>query len=137
MDELTSGYIYVLRSKSDDPFITEYRSRIHKIGVTTGDVKKRVANAKKDPTYLLADVEIVATFKLSRINPKKLEALLQKFFSNAQMDLKLQDRFGIPVKPREWFFLPLEVIEKAIEKIEEGTIHQFRYDLETESLTKI
>jgi len=33
----------------------------NKIGLTGGDVKARVANAKKDPTYLLADVEIVAT----------------------------------------------------------------------------
>ncbi len=135
-DDLRTGYIYVLRSNSDDPFISEHRSAIHKIGVTTGDVKKRVANAKKDPTYLLADVEIVASFKLSGINPRKLEALLQKFFSSARLEVELQDRFGIPVKPREWFLVPLGVIEETIEKIKEGTIEQFRYEPETATLTR-
>jgi hypothetical protein len=136
-DDLTTGYIYVLRSQSEHPFITEHRSVIHKIGVTIGDVKRRVANAKKDPTYLLADVEIVATFKLANINSKGLEAILHKFFSSARLDLELKDRFDIPVKPQEWFFVPLNVIEEVIEKIKEGTIDRFRYDLETASLTRL
>jgi T5orf172 domain len=135
-DDLPTGYIYVLRSKSEHPFVAENRSIIHKIGVTGGDVKSRVANAKKDPTYLLAEVEIVATFKLSNINRKGLEALLQKFFGSARLDLELKDRFGTPVKPKEWFLIPLEVIEEVIEKIKEGTIDQFRYDLETASLAR-
>lgn len=136
VDDLPTGSIYVLRSKSDHPFIAEHRSVIHKIGVTGGDVKKRIANAKKDPTYLLADVETVATFKLANIDRKKLEMLLQKFFSSARLELELKDRFGAPVKPREWFLVPLEVIEEVIEKIKEGTLDQFRYDPETASLTR-
>jgi T5orf172 domain len=136
-DDLSSGYIYVLRSKSDHPFIVKNRSVIHKIGVTRGDVKIRVANAKKDPTYLLADVEIVAIFKLANIDAKGLEALVHKFFGNARWDLELKDRFDTPVKPKEWFFVPLNVIEEVIEKIKEGTIDQFRYDLETASLARL
>lgn len=135
-DDLATGYIYVLRSKSAHPFIAENRSVIHKIGVTSGDVKSRVANAKKDPTYLLADVEIVATFKLANINSKGLEALLHKFFSSARLDLELKDRFDIPVKPREWFFVPLNAIEEVIEKIQAGTIDRFQYDPNTASLTR-
>lgn len=134
-DDLPTGYIYVLRSKSEHPFIAENRSVIYKIGVTGGDVKDRVANAKKDATYLLADVEIVATFKLVNVKRKRLETLLQKFFGSARLDLELKDRFGTPVKPREWFLVPLEIIEEVIEKIKEGTIDQFRYDLNTASLT--
>ncbi|MEQ8963549.1 MAG: GIY-YIG nuclease family protein, partial [Coleofasciculus sp. C2-GNP5-27] len=124
-DDITTGYIYVLRSKSDDPFIVQNYELVHKIGVTVGDVKKRIANAEKDPTYLLAEVEIVATFKLANINPKKLEALLHKFFDNVRLQVELGDRFGIPVQPREWFLVPLEAIEEAIEKIKAGTIDQF------------
>jgi T5orf172 domain len=135
-DDLPTGYVYVLRSQSQHPFIVEHRSLIHKIGVTRGDVKRRVANAKKDPTYLLADVEIVATFKLANINSKGLEALLHKFFGSARWDLDLKDRFDIPVKPQEWFFVPLNVIEEVIEKIQAGTIDRFRYDLDTASLTR-
>lgn len=136
-DDLPSGYIYVLRSKSDHPFIAEHRAVIHKIGVTGGEVKHRVANAKKEPTYLLAEVEIVATFKLSNISRTGLEALLQKFFGNSRLELELKDRFGNLVKPKEWFLVPFEVIEAVIEKIQDGTIDQFRYDPETATLARI
>ena len=136
-DDLPTGYIYVLRSQSDDPYIAEHRSVIHKIGVTGGDVKKRIVNAKKDPTYLLAEVEVVATFKLANINRTKLESLLHKFFDGARLNVGLQDRFGIPVKPREWFLLPLGVIEEAIEKIRAGTLDQFRYDPESAKLVRL
>ncbi len=135
-DDSPTGYIYVLRSQSDDPYIAKHRSVIHKIGVTGGDVKKRIANAKKDPTYLLTEVEVVATFKLANINRKGLEALLHKFFDSARLNVGLQDRFGIPVKPREWFLLPLGAIEDAIEKIKAGNLDQFRYDPETAKLVR-
>ena len=127
-DDLPTGSIYVLRSKSEHPFVAENRAVLHKIGVTGGDVKRRVANAKKDPTYLLADVEIVATFKLSNINRKGLEALLHKFFARARLDLQLKDRFGGEVEPREWYLLPLPVIEEAIGMLREGVIGNHRYD---------
>lgn len=135
-DDLPTGYIYVLRSKSEHPFVAEHRSVVHKIGVTGGDVKSRIANAKKDPTYLLADVEIVATFKLSNINRKGLEALIHKFFGSARLDLELKDRFGGQVEPREWFLVPLPVIEEAIQKLIEGTIGNFRYDSEAAKLVE-
>lgn len=126
--DLASGCIYVLRSKSENPFIVQNRTVIHKIGVTGGDVKSRIGGAKKDPTYLLADVEIVATFKLVNINRKRIEALLHKFFGNARLDVELKDRFGSQVEPREWFLVPLAVIENAIEKLKAGTIASYRYD---------
>ncbi|MGK7890662.1 MAG: GIY-YIG nuclease family protein [Leptolyngbyaceae cyanobacterium] len=130
-DDVPTGYIYVLRSKSDDPYIAANRSVIHKIGVTTGDVKKRIANAKKDATYLLADVEIVATFKLANINAKGLEAILHQFFDHVRLDIEVPDRFGNPVKPREWFWVPYGVIEQVVEKVRQGTLDQFQYDPET------
>lgn len=133
-DDVQTGYIYVLRSQSEDPFIAEHRSVIHKIGVTGSDVKKRIANAKKEPTYLLADVEIIATYKLANISRTKLEALLHKFFDSARLDVELHDRFGISVQPREWFLVPLEVIEEVIEKVQKGTLDQFQYDPKTASL---
>ena len=133
-DDLTTGYIYVLRSQSDASFVAENRSILHKIGVTGGDVKKRIANAKNDPTYLLADVEIVTTFKLMNIDRKGLETILHKFFSSARLEIELEDRFGKPVKPREWFLVPLNVIEEVVEKIKEGKLDQFRYDPKTASL---
>ncbi len=130
-DDLETGYIYVLRSKSEHPFIVENRDVIHKIGVTGGDVKSRVANARKDPTYLLADVEIAATFKLANINRNALEAILHRFFASARLDMQLKDRFGAQVEPREWFLVPLPVIDEALQRIKDGTIGDFRYDAES------
>ncbi|MBC7979065.1 MAG: GIY-YIG nuclease family protein, partial [Armatimonadetes bacterium] len=132
-----TGYIYILRSKSEHAFVAEHRSVIHKIGVTGGDVKARIATAKKDPTYLLADVDIVATFKLSNINRKKLEALLHRFFGSARLDLELKDRFGSQVEPKEWFLVPLDAIEQAIEKLKEGSIGSFRYDSKKAEIVSI
>jgi len=132
--DLATGYVYVLRSKSDHPFVAQHRELIHKIGVTGGDVKKRIANARKDPTYLLADVEIVVTYKLANVNRKALETLLHKFFARARLDLELQDRFGGQVEPREWFLVPLVAVDEAIEKIKGGTIADLRYDPETARL---
>lgn len=133
-DDLESGTIYVLRSKSDHPFISHHRDVIHKIGVTGGDVGRRVAGAKKDPTYLLADVEIVTTYKLANVNRQSLEALLHKVFAPARLDLQLMDRFGSQVAPKEWFLVPLPVIDEAIQRIKDGTIGDFRYDPETAGL---
>jgi len=135
--DLPTGYIYVLQSKSEHPFVAQNRSVIHKIGVTGGDVKSRIVNAKKDPTYLLADVEIVATFKLANINRNRLEALLHKFFGQARLDLELKDRFGSQVEPKEWFLVPLAAIEEAIEKLMEGSIENFRYDPKTARIVAI
>jgi hypothetical protein len=127
-NDLPSGCIYVLRSKSDNAFVAQNRTVIHKIGVTGGDVKSRVANAKKDPTYLLAEVEVVASFKLANINRKKLEALLHKFFAAARLDVALKDRFGAHVEPKEWFLVPLPVIEEAVGKLIDGSLVDYHYD---------
>ncbi len=129
-DDHKVGYVYVLRSKSENEFIAKNRNVIHKIGITNGSVKKRVANAAKDPTYLLADVDIVETYKVSNLDLNKLEKLLHKFFDSARLDLQLKDRFGFDVEPREWFLVPLSVIEEAIQKIIAGTLPKFRYEPE-------
>jgi len=124
----TVGYVYVLRSKSENPFIAENRKVIHKIGITSGTVKNRVANAAKDPTYLLAEVEIIETYKVSNIDLTKLEKLLHKFFDAARLDMQLKERFGFDVAPREWFLVPLPVIAEAVEKLIAGTLSDYYYD---------
>jgi len=127
-DDAKSGFIYVLRSLSDHPFIAEHRDVIHKIGVTGGDVERRIGNAKKDPTFLLADVELVASYKLANINRVKLEHLLHDFFAEARMDMRLRDRFGGAVEPREWFLVPLPVIERFVQLLIEGRLERCEYD---------
>lgn len=127
-DDLASGTIYVLRSKSDNPLVAANREVLHKIGVTGGDVAKRIANAKLDPTFLMADVEIVATYTLYNINRVKLENLIHRIFDPARLDIEIKDRFGNPVVPREWFLVPRFVVDDAVERIKDGTITRYIYD---------
>lgn len=133
-DDIESGTIYVLQSQSDHPYIVQHRKLIHKIGVTGGKVETRIAAAKDDATYLLADVKIVATYKLAHINRTKLENLFHKIFAPAQLDLTIEDRFGKPVKPREWFLVPLNVIDEAVGRIRDGSITGYHYDVTTARL---
>lgn len=133
-EDIDSGIIYVLRSNSDNPYIKENRDVIHKIGVTGGDIKKRFANAKNDPTFLMSDVEIVATYKLSNINRVKLEKLIHKFFEAARLNIVIKDRFGKPIIPREWFLTPISAIDDAVEKIKSDTIYDYQYDIENAKL---
>lgn len=127
-DDIESGTIYVLRSASTLPYVEQNRDLIHKIGVTGGKVETRVAGAKNDATYLLADVEIVATYELYNINRAKLEALLHRFLSPARLDFEIPDRFGKTVRPREWYLIPLSAIDRVVKAIQDGTIDALVYD---------
>lgn len=129
-----SGIIYVLRSKSDLPVVAQNRDLLHKIGVTGASVQKRIGNAKLDPTFLMADVEIVTTYELYNINRVKLENLLHRIFEAARLDIEIKDRFGHPVTPREWFLAPLFAIDEAVERIRDGSIKGLAYDPATASL---
>jgi hypothetical protein len=129
-----SGIIYVLRSKSDLPLVAENRDLLHKIGVTGGSVQKRIANAKLDPTFLMADVEIVTTYELYNINRVKLENLLHRIFEPARLKIEIKDRFGYLVTPREWFLVPLFTIDEAVERIKNGSLEGLVYDPGTASL---
>ena len=136
-DDLTSGTIYVLRSKSDNPVVAANRNVLHKIGVTGGTIGARFANARLDATFLLADVEVVAAYELYNINRVKLENLIHRVFGPAQLDIEITDRFGNPVRPREWFLVPLAVVDEAVNRIKDGTITQYRYDPTVARLTVI
>src|SRR5690606_14100680 len=135
-DDLASGTIYVLRSKSDHPLVVANREVLHKIGVTGGDVARRIANARLDATFLLADVEVVATYTLYNINRTKLENLLHRIFDPARLNIEIKDRFGNPVVPREWFLVPLFVIDEAVEKIRDGTSTDYLYDPKAAQLVR-
>lgn len=136
-DDQASGTVYVLRSKSDHPVVAANRAVLHKIGVTGGNVERRLANARLDPTFLMADVEIIATYELYNINRTKLENLIHRVFDPGRLDIEIKDRFGQPVMPREWFLVPLFVIDEAVKRIRDGTITRFVYDPRSAGLRAI
>lgn len=43
-----------------------------------------------------------------------------------KLDLSIED-FGNPVKPQEWFLVPLHVIDEAVERIRDGSIADVVY----------
>ena len=131
---LTTATIYVLRSKSEHPLVAENRDLVHKIGVTNMSVEKRIAGAQLQPTFLMDKVEIVATYELYNINRTKLENLIHRIFEPARLEIEVKDRFGRPVIPREWFLVPLFVIEEAVERIKDGSIADYVYDPQKASL---
>ncbi len=127
-EDIESGTIYVLRSKSEHPEIKPRANLLHKIGVTGGNVATRIYNAKLDPTFLMADVEIVATYDLYNINRVKLENLLHRFFDSARLNIQISDRFGNPINPREWFLVPIFIIDEVVDKIKDGSLSKYQYD---------
>jgi hypothetical protein len=127
-DDIPSGTIYVLRSLSTQPELKAIHDVLHKIGVTGGRVEDRICNAEKDATYLLAPVEVVATWKLANIRRFKFEQTIHRIFASAQLQLRLPDRFGTAVEPREWFVVPLPVINEVMQRIQDESITSYVYD---------
>lgn len=126
-DDNATGYIYILKSLSDNPEIRAL-DNLYKIGFTSNTVAERVKKAKSDPTYLMADVESIAEFKTFNVNPQKLEDLIHTFFNRVKLDIKVKDDSGNIKSPKEWYIAPLEIIKQVIELIVSGEIINYRYD---------
>lgn len=126
-DDTSTGYIYILKSKSTDPRIQSY-DHLYKIGFATTTVEKRIANAKKEPTYLMADVEVIAEYQAFNINPQKFEYYLHAFLGESCLDLLVADKDGKNHQPKEWFIAPLEVIQQAVELLVNGQIMSYQYN---------
>ena len=127
-DDIGTGVVYVLQSLSTQPAVSENRTLLHKIGVTKGSVQQRIANAENEPTYLLASVKVVAEFEIYNIKAQSIEKLLHAYFDKARAEITIADRFGKPVKSREWFMLPRSVIKEAVDKLIDGSLGATVYD---------
>ena len=126
-DDEATGYIYVLRSLSEDPKIKGIED-LYKIGFSSQPVNQRIQNAAQEPTYLMADARLVAEFQTYNLNPQKLEILLHTFFAESCLNLDVFDSEGKRHTPREWFIVPLRVIKTAIQLLINGEIVNYRYD---------
>jgi hypothetical protein len=132
-----TGCIYVVKSLSPLPEISRLDGHLFKIGFTTGQFEDRIRNAKDDPTFLLAPVYPVRTYDAIDLNTSKFENLMHRFFADARLDIEIMDRFGKPFRPREWFLLPLPVIEDGIQMLLDGSIIRHRYDPATVSIVSL
>ena len=126
-EDLETGYIYVLKSLSNNPRICNTKN-LFKIGFSTTSVEERVKNAQQDPTYLMAPVFIVATYRCFNMNPQRFERLMHRFFSDSCLDIEITDNNGKNYTPKEWFIAPITVIGNVIELIIKGEIVNYSYD---------
>lgn len=132
-EDSETGFIYILKSKSEKSKIKEIQN-LYKIGFSKIAVEERIKNASQEPTYLMADVRIVMTYKCFNLNPQKLEQLLHNFFGNSCLNIEIYDKVGIRHTPREWFIAPLSVIEQAINLIISEEIVNYKYDTSEEKI---
>ena len=126
-DDEATGFVYVLRSLSQDPQVQEIEN-LYKVGFSSQPVADRIQNAASEPTYLMAEVLPVIDFQTYNLNPQKLEQLLHTFFSESCLELDVFDNDGKRHTPREWFEVPLHIIENAVELLISGEIVNYRYD---------
>lgn len=126
--DINSGWIYILKSLSKREDINGIEN-LFKIGFSTIPVAERIKNASKEPTYLMAPVEVVSTFKCYNVNAQKIEGLIHRFFSEVCLEIDVFDKNGKRVTPREWFVAPLKVIEEVVPLISNGSIVQYLYDV--------
>jgi hypothetical protein len=134
-EDRETGFIYILKSLSDNEKIRSIEN-LYKIGFSKIPVEERIKNAKNDPTYIMSDVQIVATFKCFNLNPQKLESLLHTFFGSDCLNIDIFDNNKKRHTPREWFIAPFFVVENAIELIIAGKITNYKYDPENEVIIK-
>ena len=132
-EDQETGWIYILKSKSSHPEIANKKD-LYKIGYSTTPVNHRIKNASKEPTYLLADVDIVSSYKTYNLNAQKFEHLVHRFFSEVCLNVDIHDAKGRRITPREWFVVPLPIIDKAISLILSGEIVNWAYDRATQNL---
>lgn len=125
-DQVT-GYIYILKSLSEEPHIQDIQD-LYKIGYTTGSVENRIKNSQNDPTYLNAPVEIVASYKCLNMNTQKLEHLIHDFFAEVKLNISLKSPNGASYTPNEWYVVPLDVLDRVVGLIINGEIINCRYD---------
>lgn len=127
--DMVTGYIYVLRSLSDNAAIRNTKN-LYKIGFSTNEVEKRIENAANEPTYLMAPVEIVCSYKIVNMNSHKFETILHQVLQSVNFHITVTDNNGVEHQATEWYVVPLNMIEAIIGKITDGTITQYSYDKE-------
>jgi hypothetical protein len=133
-EDKEAGYIYVLSSKSTDPKISEIKN-LFKIGYSTTPVENRIKNAQKEPTYLMAPVQIEAEYKTFNMNTQKFEQLLHNFFGASCLNIDIWDEKLRRKMPQEWFVVPLHIIDQAIEMIITEEIIYYKYDQQNQVIT--
>jgi len=134
-DKVT-GYVYILSSLSDDPRIKSLKN-LFKIGYCTTTVEERIKNAENDPTFLMAPVKIIASYKVFNLSPKRIEDIIHYFFRERCLEIKVTDNSRLNRNPKEWYVAPLGIIEQSIQLIINNEISKYRFDFDNNEIVKL
>jgi hypothetical protein len=63
--------------------------------------------------------------------------VIHRVFGATRLDIEIKDRFGQSIVPREWFLVPLFIIDEVIGRIRDGSITGFTYDPTRASLRSV
>lgn len=137
VEDDTAGYIYIVKSLSDDPKINTI-SDLYKIGFSRSPVSKRISGSQDDPTYLMSDLELIESYRLTGdYNPQKVENIIHRIFSEAALEIIITDKNGEEYSPKEWYSVPIQAIRHAIDLIDSGEITNYVYNSELQQMVFI
>jgi hypothetical protein len=80
----------------------------------------------------MAPVKIEAEYKTFNMNTQKFEQLLHNFFGSSCLNIDIWDENLRRRMPQEWFVVPLQIIDQAIEMIITEEIIHYKYDPQLE-----
>lgn len=131
-----TGYVYILSSLSEDPRVKSIKN-LYKIGYCKTTVEERIKNAENDPTFLMAPVKIISFYKVFNFSPKKIEDIIHYFFRERCLEIKVTDNSRLNRNPKEWYVVPLAIIEQCIQLIINDEITNYRYDFYNDQIIKL
>lgn len=132
-DDLSLGYIYVLHTLRP-----EFRNErnMYKIGCTKTSVTERIKNARKEATYLYADVDVVATYRCYNVSSVSVEQSIHTFLDSVRIDIAIPEQDGSISRPKEWFRVSLKTIDEIVQLLGENKINDYIYDKRTDCILK-
>ena len=99
---------------------------------SNGNSNNNPVNHLTVPSVSITTARTGASAKANELGMREMQ--VAAYARRGELDLTIEDRFGKPVKPREWFVVPLQVIDEAVERIRDGTITALVYDAHTARL---
>jgi hypothetical protein len=130
-DDKIVGYIYVLKSQSEDEKIMALLKTCTKLALH--DLRQSLSASrmqKKIRHTLMSGVEVVDSYIITGdYNPQKVEHFIHRIFADAKVELTIIDKNGREYTPSEWYSVPqLIAIEQAVNMLQNGDIVDYHYN---------
>ncbi len=126
-DRQLTGVIYVAKLTETPNDLAHYK-HLHKVGFSTLTGEARTKHSIRDTAFLQQPVEIIAEWQVYDANARSVEGVLHAFFYDQRVKVSLKAANDNLYKATEWFNVPLDEIEKAINLVIAGDIKDYRMD---------